>query len=147
MQLVHTEAITASSQETGHYPDRYTWTVTLADEPACRSYARVTITNAHGDSGGACPRHAVAALEGISRARVDWADSKGLNQWERLALELAEEQSQLGYHTGQDYHPAGIYQSACVAALPSIIFAMSAAASRSLCGLVETIARTANPSA
>ena len=49
-----------------------------------------------GDSGRACPRHAVAALDGISRARVDWSDSKGLNQWERTALELAEERSQLG---------------------------------------------------
>jgi hypothetical protein len=38
----------------------------------------------------------VAALDGISRARVYWADTKGLNQWERMALELAEERSQLG---------------------------------------------------
>jgi hypothetical protein len=35
-----------------------------------------------------CPRHAVAALDGITGAHVDWADSKGLNQWERAALEL-----------------------------------------------------------
>ena len=42
------------------------------------------------------PRHAVAALDGITGAHVDWADSKGLNQWERMALELAEEPSQLG---------------------------------------------------
>jgi hypothetical protein len=26
----------------------------------------------------------------------DWPDSKGLNEWERNALELAEERSQLG---------------------------------------------------
>jgi hypothetical protein len=39
----------------------------------------------------------VVALDGISRARVDWSDSKGLDQWERTALELAEEQSQLGW--------------------------------------------------
>jgi hypothetical protein len=38
----------------------------------------------------------VAALDGTSRARVDWSDSKGLNQWEHVALELAEERSQLG---------------------------------------------------
>jgi hypothetical protein len=38
----------------------------------------------------------VAALNGITRGRVDWPDSKGLNQWERTALELAEERSQLG---------------------------------------------------
>jgi hypothetical protein len=30
-------------------------------------------------------------------AHVDWADSKGLNQWERKALELSEERSKLGY--------------------------------------------------
>jgi len=48
-----------------------------------------------------CPRHAVAALDGIASVRVDWADSKGLNQWERTALELAEggERSTLGSGT------------------------------------------------
>ena len=75
---------------------RFTCTLTQADEPACQSYARVTIIDAQGDSGRACPRHAVAALDGISRARVDWWDSKGLNQWAGTALELAEERSQLG---------------------------------------------------
>ncbi len=40
-----------------------------------------------------CPRHAVAALNGIADAHVDWADSKGLNEWERRALELSEERS------------------------------------------------------
>jgi hypothetical protein len=51
------------------------------------------------DSEGAaargCPRHAVAALDGITGAHVDWVDSKGLNEWERKALELSEERSQL----------------------------------------------------
>jgi hypothetical protein len=42
----------------------------------------------------------VVALDGISRARVDWSDSKGLDQWERTALGLAEEQSQLGWPAG-----------------------------------------------
>jgi hypothetical protein len=42
-----------------------------------------------------CPRHAVAALDGITSAHVDWADSKGLNEWERKALELSEERNQL----------------------------------------------------
>ncbi len=46
-----------------------------------------------GASARACPRHAVAALDGIASAHVDWADSKGLNEWERKALELAEERS------------------------------------------------------
>jgi hypothetical protein len=75
---------------------RFTCTLTQADEPECQSYARVTIIDAQGDSGRACPRQAVAALDGTSRARVDWPDSKGLNQWERMALELAIERSQLG---------------------------------------------------
>ena len=75
---------------------RFTCTLTRADEPACQSYARVTISDAQGDSDRACPRHAVAALDGITGAHVDWSDSKGLNQWERMALELAEERSQLG---------------------------------------------------
>jgi hypothetical protein len=43
-----------------------------------------------------CPRHAVAALDRITGAHVDWADSKGLNEWERKALELSEERSKLG---------------------------------------------------
>lgn len=76
--------------------NRLTRTLTRADEPACQSYARATIIDSQGASGRACPRHAVAALDGISQARVDWPDSKGLNQWERTALELAEERSQLG---------------------------------------------------
>jgi hypothetical protein len=75
---------------------RFTCTLTTADQPQCQSYARVTITDAEGASARGCPRHAVAALGGISGARVDWPDSKGLNQWERKALELAEERSQLG---------------------------------------------------
>jgi hypothetical protein len=46
---------------------RFTCTLTRADEPACQSYARVTIIDSQGDSGRACLRHAVAALDGISR--------------------------------------------------------------------------------
>jgi hypothetical protein len=38
----------------------------------------------------------VAALNGIVGAHLDWPESKGLNGWERKALELAEERSQLG---------------------------------------------------
>ncbi len=75
---------------------RFTCTLTKADEPACQSYARVTIVDAEGTRAPACPRHAVAALNGITGAHVDWHDSKGLNEWERMALELAEERSQLG---------------------------------------------------
>ena len=75
---------------------RFTCTLTRDDEPACQMYARVTIIDSQGDGGRACPRHAVATLDGIIGAHVDWADSKGLNQWERTALELAEERSQLG---------------------------------------------------
>ena len=32
---------------------------------------------------------------GITGAHVDWADSKGLNEWECKALELSEERSKL----------------------------------------------------
>ena len=74
----------------------FTCTLTRTDEPACQSYARVTIVDTVGDTARACPRHGVAALDGITGVHVDWADSKGLNEWERKALELAEERSQLG---------------------------------------------------
>jgi hypothetical protein len=74
---------------------RFTCTLTKADESACQSYARVTITDTEGAAARGCPQHAVAALEGIIGARVDWADSKGLNEWERRALDLSEERSQL----------------------------------------------------
>ncbi len=73
---------------------RFTCTLTRTDEPACTSYARVTLTDAEGDTARGCPRHAVAALDGIAGARVDWADSRGLNEHERLALDLSEERSQ-----------------------------------------------------
>jgi hypothetical protein len=74
---------------------RFTCTLTRADEPVCTSYARVTIADAEGDIARGCPRHAVAALDGITGARVDWADSRGLNEHERQALELSEERGQL----------------------------------------------------
>ena len=74
---------------------RFTCTLTTADAPECQSYARVTITDAEGTTARGCPRHAVAALDGITGAHVDWADSKGLNQWERAALELSEERRRL----------------------------------------------------
>ena len=74
---------------------RFTCTLTKADESSCQSYARVTIADSEGATARGCPRHAVAALDRITGAHVDWADSKGLNEWERKALELAEERSQL----------------------------------------------------
>jgi len=78
-------------------------------------YTRVTIVDSEGDRARGCPRHAVAALDGIAGAHVDWADSKGLNQWERKALELSGERSKLGYgisivkdHQGDEHeHRAG----------------------------------------
>ena len=74
---------------------RFTCTLTRFDEPACQSYARVTIVDGEGASARTCPRHAVAAFDGIIGGHVDWPDSKGLNEWECKALELAEERSQL----------------------------------------------------
>jgi len=38
--------------------------------------ARVTIVDSEGGSARACPRHGVAALDGIASAHVGWADSK-----------------------------------------------------------------------
>jgi hypothetical protein len=73
----------------------FTCTLTRADEPACQAYARVTIVDSQGATARGCPRHAVAALDGITGAHVDCADSKGLNEWERKALELSEERSKL----------------------------------------------------
>ena len=75
----------------------FTCSLTRADEPACQSYARVTIVDAEGATARGCPRHAVAALDGITGAHVEWADSKGLNEWEHKALELSEERGELGY--------------------------------------------------
>jgi hypothetical protein len=70
---------------------RFKCTLARSDEPECTHYARVTITDETGDSARACPRHAVAALDGIDGARVDWTDTRGLNEFERKALELTEE--------------------------------------------------------
>ena len=75
---------------------RFTCILTRADEPSCQSYARVTIVDAEGASARACPRHAIAALDGITRAHVDWADSKGLNRMGGKALEVSEERNRLG---------------------------------------------------
>ena len=75
---------------------RFTCSLTRADEPACLSYARVTIADSEGATARGCPRHAVAPLDGITGAHVDWADSNGLNEWERTALELPEDRSKLG---------------------------------------------------
>ena len=50
-----------------------------------------------GASARACPRHAVAALDGITGAHVDWADSRGLSQWERKALGAVRGRSKLAY--------------------------------------------------
>lgn len=74
---------------------RFARTLTKADELPCPSYARVTIVDAQAGSARACPNHGIAALDGIAGAHVDWTDSKGLNEWEHKALELAEERSKL----------------------------------------------------
>ena len=65
---------------------RFTCTLTKADEPPCQSYARVTIIDAEWAMARGCPRHAGAALNGITSPHVDWSDSRGLNEWERKAL-------------------------------------------------------------
>jgi len=50
---------------------RFTCTLTIADEPACQSYARVTITDAQGNTARGCPRHAVAALNVLTGAHAN----------------------------------------------------------------------------
>ena len=35
----------------------------------------------------------------LPRTHVDWVDSKSLNEWERMALELSEKRSKPGYGT------------------------------------------------
>lgn len=57
--------------------------------------ARVTLADTQRETARACPRHAVAALNGITGARVVWADTRGVNDHERAALIIAEERSQL----------------------------------------------------
>jgi hypothetical protein len=81
---------------------RFTCSLTRADEPACQSYARVTIVDSEGATARGCPRHAVAALSDIAGVQVDWPDTKGLNEWERKAVELAEERSHLSICGNKD---------------------------------------------
>jgi len=86
----------ASSQETGDDPDP------LHLHPHLRRRVSLPVLRTSDDRGrrrGYGPRRSSSRrgrLDSISRARVDWPDSKGLNQWERTALELAEERNQLG---------------------------------------------------
>jgi hypothetical protein len=77
---------------------RFTCTPHQGRRDPCQSYGRVTISDAEGFTARGSPRHAVAALNGILHGRVDWRDSKGLNQWERLAPELAEERNRANDH-------------------------------------------------
>ena len=53
-----------------------------ADSPGCE-----------GATARRCPHHAVAALNDITGAPVDWVGSEGLNEWKRKALELSEERA------------------------------------------------------
>jgi hypothetical protein len=76
---------------------RFTSALTDTEDPACQSYARVTVVDTEWANALACPRHAVAALTGIIGTYIDWSDSNSLNGWERKALGLAGERSPLGY--------------------------------------------------
>jgi hypothetical protein len=44
-------------------------------------------SDTEGETARACPRHAVAALNGIAGARVMWEDTHGINDHERTALQ------------------------------------------------------------
>ena len=87
---------------------RFQCTLTTASEPPCESYARVTIIDSEDSTARGCPRHAVAALDGIIGACVDWKDSKGLNEWARTALELSEERSKLAKVTPLGVRPLAL---------------------------------------
>jgi hypothetical protein len=75
---------------------RFKCSLTRAGEPACQSYARVTITDSEGARARGCARQAVAANNGTTGAHVDWTDSRGLSEWELTALELSENRNKLG---------------------------------------------------
>ena len=49
---------------------RFTCTLTTADEPACESYARVTVVDSEGNIARGCPRHAVGAVGHLRRPAV-----------------------------------------------------------------------------
>lgn len=66
------------------------------EDPECHELARVTIVDSTGARVRGCPKHAMAALDGTTGSHVDWDDSKGLNEYERAALELTEERGRLG---------------------------------------------------
>jgi hypothetical protein len=72
--------------------------LTIADEAPCERYARVSVTDLTGESARGCARHAVQALNGIIGLRVEWESSRGLNEHERRAIELAEDRSRLAQH-------------------------------------------------
>jgi hypothetical protein len=55
----------------------------------------VSIEDAEGQRARACPGHAVAALDGLSGARVVWDDTRDINEYEDSALRIGEERSQL----------------------------------------------------
>jgi hypothetical protein len=53
----------------------------------------VTIADALGDITRGCVKHAIDALDHITGARVDWTDTKGLNEFELKALQLTDERA------------------------------------------------------
>jgi hypothetical protein len=97
---------------------RFTCTLARVDEPPCPSYAWVTIVDSEGDSARSCPRHGVAALDGIASAHVDWADSKALNEWERKALELAKNEAGSRF-VGDEHQGAAVPKAAASHNRPS----------------------------
>ena len=76
-------------------------------ERECDRYARVSIEDAEGQRVRACPRHAVAAIDGLAGARVVWDDTRAINEYEVTALRLAEERSQLSREVWLHEHPSG----------------------------------------
>jgi len=73
---------------------RFTCTLTRADEPGCKSYARVTIMDSEGAAARGCPG-TPSPRSTVSPAPMWTGSTPRSNEWERKALELSEERSQL----------------------------------------------------
>lgn len=61
----------------------------------CTTYARVTIADRLDSTARGCIRHAIDSLDHIDGTRVLWDDTKGLSEFELIALRLTGERSAL----------------------------------------------------
>ncbi len=80
---------------------RFTCKLTRDEQGKCDEVARVTVVDSQGERARGCARHAVEALDGLAGGRIDWDDSKGLNEFEVKELQITEDRSQV--HQVGDY--------------------------------------------